>query len=148
MSGSPLKFRVWDGSQMHEPSVDNNKHIEFYRTEHEWALVESTTMDFGEVMHEPERVIATSSDESSVLMRAAGLTDSEGTEVYEDDYLSYEDSSGNECMGVVTYRRGSFQVTDMTQPHPYRSLHSFGRGPTSARIGKVLGNRHEDSKPL
>jgi len=107
-------FRVWDGSQMHEPP-------------HGFFL-DGT----GDVL-EAEGMPA-----DAVALFNTGLTDAEGTEVWEGDVLEYTDDSPSHVVAVWDDDVAQFRIRlnngDTLPFHSYDHLSDHYR---------VVGNKHE-----
>jgi len=147
---TPRPYRVWDGREMN--AVDFRirpdgtlSHLVYSR---EAGRVEKNADSESQPTVcdtvEEEAEVGWQRESDLVVMHYSGVDDSENTPIFEDDILICNDANGNEYIGRVQFRRGRFEVVDASQTRPCRSLHSFGVGPTSARIGKVIGNIYQN----
>lgn len=111
---TPRKFRVWDGSEMHLPP-------------HEFHL-----RGDGHVARIKEFGVEYEVSPNWEPMHYTGLTDAEGTEVYEGDVLSYKSD-----VGEVRFEDGAFWwFCAGLRPKELSVVCEFG--------GAVIGSRYED----
>jgi len=131
---SPRKFRVWDGEEMHEPP-------------HDFQLNGDGSLEV------PMTVELVGSLQEYAVMHSTGLTDAEGTEVYEGDIVEHwsrdysvradDPPEGHSRIGSVKYIDAHWWV-DFTDPGKmFLSDISYKDSTT-----QVIGNRYEDPNLL
>jgi len=80
-----IKFRVWDGERMCKPHCPGN-----------WYVIDN---DGDLWIREHEGLVY--APDSHVVMQFTGLTDSEGTEIYEGDDIEYTVAAGTGAIDAV-----------------------------------------------
>lgn len=116
----PLTFRVWDGEEMHEPPHDFIVYNGEVRKAYPQCAVDALDLS-------PER--------SFELMWATGLTDAEGTEIWEGDIIETIYDIRYEIVWNNTWARFDARALNQRQGD---FIHAIESSPT------IIGNRYED----
>jgi len=113
---SPRKFRVWDGEEMHEPPSKF------------WMLAN------GRVSKEHHGFgMAAENHEQYEVMFATGLTDAEGNEIWEGDFIRRRGRT-------IEVKYSEVRVAFVFGNELYENLRGWG--------WTVIGNRYENSEIL
>ena len=125
---SPRKFRVWDGEEMHEPPH-----------EYVWDPREGARR----VIDASDGRITCSQSIDGEVLWGTGLTDAEGTEVYEGDILETIWNGG--MQGEVVYENGAWVLRyDQFCSDPLNNAVGDPETKRTGGWGTVIGNRYED----
>ena len=128
------RFRVWD--LVAERMVHEFRHFHFAEDREGIYVIETTEGIHLKVQEDPLDY----SEQEGVLMQSTGLTDDQGTLIYEDDIIDFQDR----LPGVVEYAADTggwvIESTDSRVP----LLGDAGGQSGLLYDGRVAGNRHEN----
>jgi uncharacterized phage protein (TIGR01671 family) len=135
----PIKFRVWDGLNLHHITPEEELQIVFGAEQQTWSV------------WSPYEMVIDSSDKDAVLMQYTDLTDRTGKEIYEGDVVEFNDfdslrtgghTDDNIIQGNVCFSCGAWIVKSQ------KGHYDLYSATINDEELEIIGNIYEDSHLL